>query len=419
MKQIVIIADDLTGACDTGVKFRQLGLKTKVLVSPDSAPALRADSASVISINTDTRSSDGEEAAAVVEKLAGQLVSQGDYFYYKKVDSVLRGNIGSELDALFRVLKPDFALIAPAFPATGRWLKNGLLSIGSKEAPQVQIDALKQISLSTDRKCGHIDLDTVRQGSAAVMEKVEALYAQGCTLILADTWCEIDLETLADVVLRMGKRCLSVGSAGLASHLARYLTDSEIQEPAVSAAPGEREGTLVVVVGSRHPATVKQVQRLKEAVSLETYLLDVKDISQENLDERIHAVFQNKQPGQAEAILLTTDYIYHNSDHCQHLLQHNAYNQAILDGIGICVERLRKSTNIRGMIATGGDIASEILGRLKLEQIDLMAEPIPGIVTGYASDSTGKGFPLATKSGGFGNADALLELYRYMQQLQP
>ena len=164
MKQIVIIADDLTGACDTGVKFRQLGLKTKVLVSPDSASVLNTDPASVISINTDTRSSAGEEAAAVVEKLAGRLMSQGDYFYYKKVDSVLRGNIGSELDALFRVLKPDFALVAPAFPATGRWLKNGMLSIGSKEAPQVQIDALKQISLSTDRKCGHIDLDTVLSG---------------------------------------------------------------------------------------------------------------------------------------------------------------------------------------------------------------------------------------------------------------
>lgn len=419
MKQIVIIADDLTGACDTGVKFRQLGLKTKVLVSPDSASVLQENPASVISINTDTRSVAGEQAAAVVEKLAGQLVSQGDYFYYKKVDSVLRGNIGSELEALFRVLKPDFALVAPAFPATGRWLKHGLLSIGSKENPQLQIDALKHISDSTDRKCGHIDLDTVRQGSAAVIEKVEDLYAQGCTVILADTWCEIDLETLADVVLRMGKRCLSVGSAGLASHLARYLTDSDIQEADIDAAPGAAEGALVVVVGSRHPVTVKQVQRLKEAVSLETYLLHVKDISQDNLNERVSAAFQNKEPGQSEGILLTTDYIYHDSDCCQHLLQQNAYNQAILDGIGMSVEKLVQSRKIRGMIATGGDIASEILGRLKLEQIDLMAEPIPGIVTGYASDSTGKGFPLATKSGGFGNPDALLDLYKHMQHLQP
>lgn len=414
MKQIVIIADDLTGACDTGIKFRQLGLKTKVVVSPDSVSVLNTDSVSVVSINTDTRSVSGETAAAVVEKLAEQLLSQGDYFYYKKVDSVLRGNICSELESMFGVLKPDFALVAPAFPATGRWLKDGILNIGSKENPQLQIDALERISFSTNRKCGHIDLKTVRQGSAAVIEKAEALYAEGCTIILADTWCEIDLETLADVILRLGKRCLPVGSAGLASHLARYLTDSEMQEATSSVLPA-REGALVVVVGSRHPVTVEQVQILKEAVPMETYLLDVEGISQQNMQQRVDDAFQGRIPGPSDSVLLTTEYIYSSKDKCQHLLQQNAYNQAILDGIGECVEKLAQSMPVRGMIATGGDVASEILSCLKLEQIDLMAEPIPGIVTGFAADSNGKGFPLATKSGGFGAPDALLELYRYMQ----
>lgn len=415
MKQIVIIADDLTGACDTGVKFSQNGLKTKVLVSPNSASILNTDPVPVVSINTDTRSVSPETAAGVVETLASQLRSQGDYFYYKKVDSVLRGNICSELESLFRVLKPDFALVAPAFPATGRWLKDGVLSIGNKEKPQLQIDALEQISFKTQRKCGHISLDTVRQGPDAVIRQAEVLYEEGCTILLADTWCEVDLETLAEVVLRLGSRCLPVGSAGLATHLSSRLAEQDRKETPVTAAQGKAEGALVVVVGSRHPATVEQVQKLKETVSLETYLLSVADISQDNLQQRVDAAFEGKEPGKADNILLTTDYIYHSSDNCQHLLQQNAYNQAILDGVGACVERLAQSTAIRGMIATGGDIASEILGRLKLEQIDLMAEPIPGIVTGFAADSSGKGFRLATKSGGFGNPDALLELYRYMQ----
>ena len=414
MKQIVIIADDLTGACDTGVKFNQQGLLTKVLIGPNNPSILNTTSVPVVSINTDSRSVSSEEAFKAVQTLVTQLRSYGDYFYYKKIDSVLRGNICSELEAMFQVLKPDFALVTPAFPATKRWLKDGILSIGNKEAPQLQINALERLSSGTERKCGHIDLDTVRKGTDAVIGRAEELYKEGCTILLADTWCEVDLEVLADVVLQLGSRCLPVGSAGLASHLAEKLAVNKEKIQQVFEPNSRKNGALVVVVGSRHPVTVEQVQKLKESVNMESYLLNVAGISVENLPQRLEAAFQGKQTGCAESILLTTDYIYNSSDHCPQLLQQNAYNPAILDGIGACVEKLAESTAIRSMIATGGDIASEILGRLKMEQIDLMAEPIPGIVTGYAADRNGKGFLLATKSGGFGDPNALLELYRYM-----
>lgn len=413
MKQIVIIADDLTGACDTGIKFRRLGLKTKVLVNPNSSQILNTDPVPVVSINTDTRSASAEEAAATVEGLVRQLRQQGDHFYYKKVDSVLRGNINSELDAMFRALDPEFALIAPAFPATGRWLKDGILRIGNKDNPELEIDALAHLA-SGSRKCGLIELTTVRQGAEAVIQKVESLCREGCTLLLADTWCEWDLQTLAEVVLSFGDRCLCAGSAGLASHLADRLTEN-MPQAAENAVGTGQEGALVVVVGSRHPATVEQVQILKEAVAFDTYLLDVSGIHPDNLMERVDAVFQEKTPENSKNILLTTQFIYNSSDKCRHLLRKNAYNQSILDGISLSVERLAQKTPIRGMIATGGDIASEILGRLKLEQIDLITEPIAGIVTGRAADRDGNGFLLATKSGGFGDANALLELYRYLQ----
>lgn len=413
MKQIVIIADDLTGACDTGIKFRRLGIETKVLVNPNSAHILNTDPSAVVSINTDTRSVSSENAKTVVAQLVAQLKAQGDYFYYKKVDSVLRGNISSELEAMFHHLQPDFALIAPAFPATGRWLKDGVLRIGNKETPELELNALKLITSSTSRKCGHINLDIVRAGTEAVMEKAEELYRDGCTLILADTWCEVDLQVLAAAVLRFGSRCLSVGSAGLANHLAQRLAD-HVPHVLETDTPVPKDGALVVVVGSRHPVTVEQVQVLKEAVALDTYLLDVSGINQDNLTERVEDVFRSKSPGCRDNVLLTTKFIYNNSDDCRHLLQQNAYNQSILDGISLSVQKLAQQLPIRGMIATGGDIASEILRKLQFNQITLMTEPMPGIVTGQVVDNAGNNFLLATKSGGFGDPNALLELYRYI-----
>lgn len=417
MKQIVIIADDLTGACDTGVKFRQAGLRTKVLVKADSASRLNTKNVPVISVNTESRSVSGEEAGEIVRKLIRQLQSRGDCFYYKKIDSVLRGNILAELEVVFQLLNPDFALVAPAFPATGRWLQNGILSIGDKEQPHLQINAMERLCTQTERSCGHIDLQTVRMGVDAVVGKAHELHNSGCTVLLADTWCEQDLDVLAEAVLRLGERCLPVGSAGLAAHLAQHMADTDCRTCLDSALPKPEAGALLTVVGSRHPVTVEQVQLLKNTIPMEAYLLPVEGINDNNLLERTKEMLENRISGDTGSILLTTNQIYYNSDNCQHLFQQNAFNRSILDGIGWGVKTLAHGRTIRGIIATGGDVGSEVMSRLGLEQIDLMTEPLPGVVTGYAADRNGKGVYLATKSGGFGDPSALLELCRYMHDL--
>ena len=78
MKQIIIIADDLTGACDTGIKFKNHGWNTQVLVSPAGSPAARAGEAPVISVNTKTRSTPPEEARRAVAGLLQAMADQGD-----------------------------------------------------------------------------------------------------------------------------------------------------------------------------------------------------------------------------------------------------------------------------------------------------------------------------------------------------
>lgn len=414
MKQIVIVADDLTGACDTGIQFRKRGLQTRVLLNPGSCDMIQPEAFPVYSINTDTRSASPEQARKIMEELLEQLPQIGEFHYYKKVDSVLRGNITQELEAFFTHLKPDFALIAPAFPKTGRWLLDGKLYIGgTREDPELVVDAIEQIASGTARRCGSLQLDIIRQGVGAVVQETERLYRQGCTLIVADTWCESNLETLAEAAEMFGSRCICVGSGGLASHLAHKIV-SVAQVDELPPICEDNGGVFAVVVGSRHPVTVTQVQRLKQEIPLDTHLLPVADITEKNVEHRVDALFSGKRTPSSDVVLLTTDQIYSSSENCTNLLQKNAFNRNILDGIGLAIHRLAQSSPIRGMIATGGDIASEILRRLELNHIDLISEPIPGIVIGRAGDSSGKGFLLATKSGGFGDSDAYLKLYRYM-----
>ena len=90
--RIAVIADDLTGALDTGVQFRQWGYKVSLTDIPDNSTA------DVTIINTDTRNKTPEIAYQTTYQ-ATKKVANHDIIY-KKTDSTLRGYPGQEIQAI-------------------------------------------------------------------------------------------------------------------------------------------------------------------------------------------------------------------------------------------------------------------------------------------------------------------------------
>src|SRR5215203_4679218 len=115
MIQLAIIADDLSSATDCGAQVVRSGLSVVVPLGSYSLPT-EARATQVISVDTDSRSLSIDRAYAKVRNAAQQLVADGWTHFYKSVDSTLRGNLGAEIEALLDVVKPDCAIIAPAFP---------------------------------------------------------------------------------------------------------------------------------------------------------------------------------------------------------------------------------------------------------------------------------------------------------------
>ena len=99
MKQLAIITDDLTSATDCGIQVARSGLDTLVLLGRYEADVNKIE-ASVISIDTDTRSIPPREAYQIVKKAALQIRADGYKNIYKSMDSTLRGNLGIEIDAV-------------------------------------------------------------------------------------------------------------------------------------------------------------------------------------------------------------------------------------------------------------------------------------------------------------------------------
>ena len=123
--KVAVIADDLSGAAELAAAAADMGYCAEVHTRFD--PASRAE---VVALDTDSRAMPAADAASVVEKLTRELVRAGPVWVYKKTDSVLRGNVRAEIEAVMTATATRRALLVPANPSKGRTIRNGVYYVG-------------------------------------------------------------------------------------------------------------------------------------------------------------------------------------------------------------------------------------------------------------------------------------------------
>ena len=115
---ILVLADDLTGAAEIAAIGVEHGLNTELATT---APQ-KAD-ATLLVIDTDTRPMSGSEAAARIGKMLETLPRPTTLF--KKTDSVLRGQVVAEVQAIEQALRFPATLLVPQNPSKARIIANG------------------------------------------------------------------------------------------------------------------------------------------------------------------------------------------------------------------------------------------------------------------------------------------------------
>src|ERR1035438_853510 len=106
--ECLLIADDLTGACDAAVHFARRGYRTHVRL--DS----HGEEVSVLAISAESRDLSAAELRRVMDDLAQQLPVAQARILFKKIDSTLRGNVGAEIAAARTAFGCETAVITPA-----------------------------------------------------------------------------------------------------------------------------------------------------------------------------------------------------------------------------------------------------------------------------------------------------------------
>jgi len=396
-----IIADDLTGAMDTGLQFSKQGLETLVSMSWQEMP-----DAQVLVVDTDSRAVGASEARHRLEVVARMLEGRT---LYKKVDSTMRGNVGFELRALADLLHPRCIVVAPAFPQGGRTVLDGHLRVNGNvlETTSFAHDPrwpMRQSHLPTllmqqwGREVGHIGIDVLNRGAD---ETIAALQACGESLVVVDAVGQEHLHTLARALVTLGAGWIPCGSAGLAEEWAR-LVDVRRQVPSVAPLPGG--GPVLVVSGSRHEVTLSQLRYACSMRKLERVDLESERCydAEREIERLTDACVQSLAKGRD--VILTASF------------------SKLLAGAGAIVTRVLSGTVMRvascqhlgGLFLTGGDSAVACCHALEVKAIRITFEVQAGIPGGMLVGGPWDRLWVVTKAGGFGDESAILDSLDYM-----
>ena len=217
----IIIADDLTGANDTALQFHQKGANTKILLDSECSPKVKAGT-EVWALSSESRNVPAEVAISRVERAVNTFVENFNFdFYYKKIDSTLRGHIALETLTMLNILDYDAAIIMPAFPQEGRITVGGYhlakgVPIGKTEMAidphspitESHIPTLlaSQLGVESADIIGVIDLRTVLNGAGPILMRINELIAEGKKLIVADSTSLTDIEQIALAIKKCDKK---------------------------------------------------------------------------------------------------------------------------------------------------------------------------------------------------------------------
>lgn len=244
---VAVVADDLSGAAESASAF--VGRSTALCLrlrgaGPPFPPG-------VVVLDANTRSMNAPAATRTFRAvLAGLPVG---VLVVKKIDSLLRGHISSEVAVL---AERGPVIVAPALPVLGRTVVRGVLHVGGVPLHDTRSWAVE--SGGAPHSIAELFPDattmTIQMGSGLAERLADARETK--RIAICDTETDDDLDAIVRAGLSI-PGAQFVGSAALCAAIARTLPRCE--HGATRPAPS---GTVLTVVGTADPGAGDQVAAL-------------------------------------------------------------------------------------------------------------------------------------------------------------
>jgi uncharacterized protein YgbK (DUF1537 family) len=404
MFTLLILADDLTGALDSGVQFAKNGIVAGVFLRAPDQDLLPEDT-EVLVINTNTRHSKPKEARLVIKNC---MERYGTVPYkYKKTDSTLRGNIGAELEVFMEGAGLERLPFVPAYPDLGRTTRGGIQFLRGKPIHETEMaaDTLNPVQES------FIPGIIARQSRIPVQcFSVGASPAGGeGGLMVFD--CESNRE-MAAIAAALHERNLlhaSAGCAGFAEALMKFIPFRRVASPLPLTPPPEPR-PLLVISGSVNPVSIGQVRAALQGgrgipLSAEKLCDDAWLASA----EEGNMVKQCADALRADGIcLIGTNRALGIEAPAEQNAPAGVREENISGRLGKLVPGIMGEAPLY-LAVFGGDTLLGIMDALDFNYIVPIREIRPGIVLALARGGRGEMF-IVTKAGSFGREGLIAEI---------
>ena len=350
MCHIGILADDLTGALDAAAPFASPALPVMVVWGA-------AEAAGNFAIDSESRQVSPAEAVrrvmASLPRLAGCDIA------FKKIDSLMRGNTVPEVIACCAADRFASIVIAPAFPGQGRIMRGGRQHLRDETGAWRPLAA----DLGASLACAGFTATKLPRGEIPA----------GRGIFICDSETDADLREVS--AARLEEPVLWCGTAGLAHALASPRDDGggfTTPPPAL------------IVVGSRHPVSLRQVARLRADLSGVTAVDHA-----EALAAPVAAVGARLAAGADAALVFALPPL--SADRAQ-----SAYRAVFA--------RLAELPAPGTLVIVGGDTLFRLCAALGASRLDAVGAWSPGIAVSRFADGAWRGADIVSKSGAMGGA---------------
>ena len=432
MIQVVVIADDLTGANATGVQISKNGLKVFTLMTNDNESVKTVKGCDCLITETNSRAIDANEARKRVFDMGTEL-SQHDRIkvFSKRIDSTLRGNLGSETDAFLEVLGDDYIAIAvPAFPFSGRISIGGRLLVNNipLHLTEVATDPKTPINTpviadifakQTKYEIGSIYIEELNQGPHHLSKRILALKAAGKKIIIIDATTEAEIDTIAHAVVDSKVKFLAVDPGVFTSSICKHLI-KPISEVRFS------NNKVLVVVGSVNSVASNQVQKFLSVKKSNTVFIHVnefllgEDSRQTEINRVVTEIELNKDDYEISSIIGSGIYPENRINLKYYADERGVSIDDVSDlinkSIAEIVQRLLTSVpEFKGLYTSGGDISVAVCELIQAIGLELVNEVVPLAAYGILQGGQHEGLKLITKGGMVGDEDAIITCVEHLK----
>ncbi len=357
---IGVIADDLTGAAELGAVGLRHGLRAEIL--REGKPDAQAD---LVCVDTDSRSCPPAEASLRAERAARALHAAGARWIYKKVDSILRGNVTAEVEGVMHALSCDRAVILPANPSLGRIIRNGEYYVHGKPIHRTEFardPEHPRLSSQVMRLMGKPERNLLRLGGPG-METPHN------TLLIAQADSPEQVRRWADMA---APDLLPVGGSEFFAALLVRENGAPLETPPAEVDFDSGQQLFVCGTASR---SAKRLMASARAAQVPVFSLPLELMWGTQFSDGARDVISRRVVQSLEShrrVVLSVGLPQ---------VQDFKVSRRLSEYLVQITERVLRKVPVQNIFAEGGATSAELVRRMKWKRIEVKREWAPGVAT--------------------------------------